>query len=188
MVVTNIQKGGLTMKRLKKEGGELLSNLLVLLAGVYFIWQRDQALVHIVVFAALLLALYGVWGMARWVFANPRPDAGKLALPIFLVVLGAVVFFLRSQITGVVPMLIGVLALFAGILQVLTVFKSIAAKQKAWWLHAPSALLWIVFGVLVLTGALNLNAVFTLVVGILLAVFGAVGLGESIAILCMRGE
>ena len=48
------------MKRLKKEGGELLSNLLVLLAGVYFIWQRDQALVHIVIFA-----IFSVLGKLR---------------------------------------------------------------------------------------------------------------------------
>ena len=176
------------MKKLKNESGELLSNLLVLLAGVYFIWKRDQALMHMVVFVALLLLLSGVWSILKWVFAKDRPDASKLALPIFLVVLGAVVFFLRAQILGFVPMLIGILALFAGILQVLAVFKAIGAKQKAWWLHAPSALLWIVFGVLVLTGTFNLNAVFTLVVGILLAVFGAVGLGESIAILCMRKE
>lgn len=176
------------MTKLKNESGELLSNLLVLLAGVYFIWKRDQALMHIVVFVALLLLLSGVWSILKWVFAKERPDASKLALPIFLVVLGAVVFFLRTQILGFVPMLIGILALFAGILQALAVVKAIGAKQKAWWLHAPSALLWILFGVLVLTGALNLNAVFTLVVGILLAVFGAVGLGESIAILCMRKE
>ena len=176
------------MTKLKNESGELLSNLLVLLAGVYFIWKRDQALMHIVVFVALLLLLSGVWSILKWVFAKERPDASKLALPIFLVVLGAVVFFLRTKILGFVPMLIGILALFAGILQALAVFKAIGAKQKAWWLHAPSALLWILFGVLVLTGALNLNAVFTLVVGILLAVFGAVGLGESIAILCMRKE
>ena len=176
------------MKKLKNESGELLSNLACLLAGVYFIWKRDQALMHMVVFAALLLLLYGAWGIAKWVFAKERPDASKLALPIFLAVLAAVIFFLRSQILGIVPMLIGVFALFAGILQVISVFKSISAKHKGWWLHAPSALLWIIFGILVLTGALNLNAVFTLVVGILLAVFGAVGLGESIAILCMRKE
>ena len=176
------------MKKLKNESGELLSNLLVLLAGVYFIWKRDQALMHIVVFAALLLLLYGVWGILKWAFAKERPDAGKLAMPIFFVVLGAVAYFLRNQILGIVPMIIGILALLAGILQGLSVFKAIGAKQKAWWLHAPSALLWIIFGVLVLTGALNLNAVFTLIVGILLAVFGAVGLGESIAIVCMRKE
>lgn len=176
------------MKGLKNESGELLSNLASLLAGIYFIWKRDQALVHMVVFIALLLLLSGVWNVAKWVFAKDRPDAGKLALPIFLVVLAAVIFFLRAQITAFVPMLIGIMALFAGILQALAVVKSVAAKHKAWWLHAPSALLWIVFGVLVLTGILNLNAVFTLVTGILLAVFGAVGLGESIAVLCMRKE
>lgn len=176
------------MKRLKNESGELLSNLIALLAGVYFIWKRDQALMHLVVFAALLLLLWGVWGVAKWIFAKERPDASKLALPIFFVVLSAVVFFLRSQILSIVPICIGIIALFAGILQAISVFKAIGAKQKAWWLHAPSALLWIIFGVLILTGALNLNAVFTLVTGILLAVFGAVGLGESIAVLCMRKE
>jgi len=176
------------MKRLKNESGELLSNLVVLLAGIYFIWQRDQALMHMVVFAALLLLLAGVWGIAKFVFAKERPDTAKLALPLFLIVLAAVVFCLRVQILNIVPIVIGILALFGGILQMLSVFKAIGAKQKAWWLHVPSALLWLIFGILILTGALNLNAVFTLVIGILLAVFGAVGLGESIAILCMRKE
>ena len=176
------------MKLFKSESGELLSNLVVLLSGMYFIWQRDQALMHMVVFVALLLLLTGLWGILKFVFAKERPDTGKLAIPLFLVVLAAVVFFLRAQILNIVPIFIGILALFGGILQTLNVFKSIGAKHKAWWLHAPSALLWLVFGILILTGTLNLNAVFTLITGILLAVFGAIGLGESIAILCMRKE
>ncbi len=176
------------MAKIKSELGEFLSNLVVLLAGVYFVNQREHALEHLVILIAAGLLAAGVWGAAKWLFTKPRPDAVKLAMPIFLAVLSVVVFFLRGQILGFAPMLIGIVALLGGILQCLTVIKSATAKQKAWWLHAPSALLWLTFGILVLTGVLNLNNIFTLVVGILLIVFGAIGLVESIAVLFMRKE
>lgn len=90
------------------------------------------------------------------------------------------------QITGVTPVLIGILSLGAGIVQCFSVLRTAHLRLPWWWLHLPTAALWLLFGILVLTGAINLNAVFMLVVGIFLAVFGVLGVAESIAALCMR--
>lgn len=170
----------------KKELGELGAYLLVLAMGVYFIWQRDQALVHMVILMALAIAAVGGLGAIRWLLTKPRSDAMRLAGPVFMLVAALVIYLLRTQITSVVPMMIGILALGAGIVQCLSVLKSVGAKQPKWWLHAPTALLWLVFGVLVLTGVLNLNSVFMLAVGIFLAVFGVLGMAESVAAMYLR--
>ena len=170
----------------KSEWAQLGGHALVLLMGAYFIWQRDQALVQMVILLALCLAAAGVAGLLRWVFAKPRPDPMFLAGPVFLLVAALVIYLLRVQITGVTPVLIGILSLGAGIVQCFSVLRTAHLRLPWWWLHLPTAALWLLFGILVLTGAINLNAVFMLVVGIFLAVFGVLGVAESIAALCMR--
>ena len=70
----------------KSEWAQLGGHALVLLMGAYFIWQRDQALVQMVILLALCLAAAGVAGLLRWVFAKPRPDPMFLAGPVFLLV------------------------------------------------------------------------------------------------------
>lgn len=170
----------------KRELRELGAHLLVLGMGIYFIWQREQALVHMVILIAVTLFTAGVLGTIHWLLAKPRPDAMHLAGPIFMLVVALVVYLLRTQITGIVPMLIGLLALGAGIVQSLNVLKCAGDRLPKWWLHAPTAALWLLFGVLVLTGALNLNSVFMLAVGIFLTVFGILGIAESAAAMHLR--
>ena len=175
------------MDRMRRnEWAELGAHALTLLLGVYFIWQKDQALVQLVSLLALGVAAVGVAGLVRWAMATPRPDPMRLTGPVFLLVAALVIHLLRGPITGVVPVLIGLMSLGAGILQCFSVLRASRLHLPLWWLHLPTALLWLLLGILVLTGAINLNAVFMLVVGIFLAVFGALGVAESIAALLMR--
>ena len=108
----------------KSEWAQLGGHALVLLMGAYFIWQRDQALVQMVILLALCLAAAGVAGLLRLVFAKPRPDPMFLAGPVFLLVAALVIYLLRVQITGVTPVLIGILSLGAGIMQCFSVLRT----------------------------------------------------------------
>lgn len=170
----------------KSEWAELGGHVLVLLVGAYFIWQRDQALVQMVTLLSLCIAATGVAGLLHWLLAKPRPDSMFLAGPVFALVSALVIYLLRVQITGITPVLIGLLSLGVGIVQCFSVLRTARLRLTLWWLHLPTAALWLLFGILVLTGAINLNAVFMLVVGIILAVFGVLGAAESIVALCMR--
>ena len=175
------------MDRIRRnEWAELGAHALTLLMGIYFIWQRDQALVQMVSLLALGVAAAGIAGLVRWAMATPRPDPVWLAGPVFLLVAALVIHLLRVPITGVVPVLIGLMSLGAGILQCFSVLRAARLRLMMWWVHLPTALLWLLLGILVLTGAINLNAVFMLVVGIFLVVFGVLGAAESIAALMMR--
>ena len=95
----------------KSEWAELGGHVLVLLVGAYFIWQRDQALVQMVTLLSLCIAATGVAGLLHWLLAKPRPDSMFLAGPVFALVSALVIYLLRVQITGITPVLIGLLSL-----------------------------------------------------------------------------
>ena len=66
-----------------------------------------------------------------------------LAGPVFALVSALVIYLLRVQITGITPVLIGLLSLGVGIVQCFSVLRTARLRLALWWLHLPTAALWL---------------------------------------------
>lgn len=154
---------------------------LCIAAGIYFLVQRQQALTQIVLLLALGLLVAAAFGFARALLARRQGGRVSLVLPGVLAALGAVLFVFREGITGIFPFLMGLWALGTGALTVVAAFKEKGMALASWWHPLPQAVLRVGLGVLILSGVLNLNALFTMALGIYLIVLGAVNLFTALA-------
>ena len=99
-------------------------------------------------------------------------DLLKGALPVLLAVGGIVLLIFRKQATEVVPFCIGVWALVLGVVKTVVAVQYAAARVRNWWVQIIPAALGILMGILILTGTVNLNAIFTVLMGVYLVLLG----------------
>ena len=93
-------------------------------------------------------------------------------MPVLLAVGGIVLLIFRKQATEVVPFCIGVWALVLGVVKTVVAVQYAAARVRNWWVQIIPAALGILMGILILTGTVNLNAIFTVLMGVYLVLLG----------------
>ena len=92
----------------------------------------------------------------------------KCLLSVLLAVGGIVLLIFRKQATEVVPFCIGVWALVLGVVKTVVAVQYAAARVRNWWVQ----IIPILMGILILTGTVNLNAIFTVLMGVYLVLLG----------------
>ncbi len=170
----------------KRDWTNVLIQCLIIALGVYFVAQRQQALVHLTTLLAAAIIGSGVWGAVLCLINKRRADAAFLLPQVVMVVFGVVLLVFRQEATGVVPFLVGLWALLMGAVKVVVAVQYFFSQEPGWWLQVPQAVLRLVLGVLILSGAVNLNAIFALMMGIYLIAFGVFNLVEYFAMIAME--
>lgn len=155
----------------KRDGLDLLTQVVLVLLGVYFICLKQQALVHITTLLGLLMTAGGAACIVR-AFIRKEQSSLFLSMPVLLAVGGIVLLIFRKQATEVVPFCIGVWALVLGVVKTVVAVQYAAARVRNWWVQIIPAALGILMGILILTGTVNLNAIFTVLMGVYLVLLG----------------
>ena len=155
----------------KRDGRDLLTQVVLVLLGVYFICLKQQALVHITTLLGLLMTAGGAACIVR-AFIRKEQSSLFLSMPVLLAVGGIVLLIFRKQATEVVPFCIGVWALVLGVVKTVVAVQYAAARVRNWWAQIIPAALGILMGILILTGTVNLNAIFTVLMGVYLVLLG----------------
>jgi uncharacterized membrane protein HdeD (DUF308 family) len=167
----------------KRDWTNILVQCLIIAVGVYFVAQRQQALVQLTTLLAAAIIGSGIWGVVLCFINQRRADSSALLPPVLMAVFGLVLFLFRREATGIVPFLVGLWALIMGAVKVVVTVQYYFSQEPGWWLQIPQAVLRLVLGVLILSGALNLNAIFALLMGIYLIAFGAFNIVEYLTVI-----
>ena len=141
----------------KRDGLDLLTQVVLVLLGVYFICLKQQALVHITTLLGLLMTAGGAACIVR-AFIRKEQSSLFLSMPVLLAVGGIVLLIFRKQATEVVPFCIGVWALVLGVVKTVVAVQYAAARVRNWWVQIIPAALGILMGILILTGTVTLIA------------------------------
>ena len=148
----------------KKNNPELLSAVLYIIVGVLLVIFRTQTLEWAMTIAGAFFAVCGVLDLIK---QNWVGGAVSLIIGIAILVLGWV-------LAGIVLLVLGILIAIKGVVALIEVLQS--NKENALDLVFP--ILSIVVGVMLAFG--NGLEIMIVVVGILLALDGAIGLARSI--------
>ena len=114
----------------KRDGLHLLTQVVLVLLGVYFICLKQQALVHITTLLGLLMTAGGAACIVR-AFIRKEQSSLFLSMPVLLAVGGIVLLIFRKQATEVVPFCIGVWALVLGVVKTVVAVQYAAAGGAA---------------------------------------------------------
>ena len=170
----------------KRDWTNVAVQVLIVALGVYFIWQRQQALVQITTLLSIAIAASGIWGLVLSVINRRQTEFMALLPPALMLVFGVVLFIFREEATGIVPFCVGLWSLLMGVIKGIIAIQYAAAQEPGWWLQIPQAVLRLALGVLILSGMLNLNAIFAVLMGIYLIVFGVFNIVECITIILLN--
>lgn len=117
------------------------------------------------------LAIMGIW----MIFRGLRRRQGGLPPTFFMgliyLILAAVVFFFADTLASLLPILIGALFLFGGIIRLIQALGYRQSMSERWLWFLIGSLLWIGVGILMLTNPFSsLLVLFQLFGGILIAI------------------
>lgn len=170
----------------KRDWTSLAVQCLIVMLGIYFIWQRQQALVHITTLMAIGIVLTGLWGVLLCFIDQRRTEVMAMVPPIITIVFGVALLVFRSAVTGIIPFFVGLWALMMGVVKVIIAVQYATSQEPGWWLQIPQAALRLGLGVLILSGALNLNAIFTVIMGVYLIFYGVFNIVEYITVIVLK--
>ncbi|WP_214828935.1 HdeD family acid-resistance protein [Exiguobacterium algae] len=156
--------GRLERSTLLQAGVYLLLGVLILLYPRFFF----DVMVYLI---AGYLALMGLWMIFQGLRQRQNGMPPGFFMGIIYVILALVVFFFAETLASLLPILIGALFLFGGVIRLIQAFGYRTSMSSRWMWFLIGSLLWIGVGLLMLLNPFDsLLILFQLFGGILIAI------------------
>ncbi|WP_214885478.1 MULTISPECIES: DUF308 domain-containing protein [unclassified Exiguobacterium] len=117
------------------------------------------------------LAIMGIWMVFQGICRRQEGLPPSFFMEVIYLILGAVVFFFAETLASLLPILIGALFLFGGIIRLIQALGYRQSMAGRWLWFLIRSILWIGVGILMLTNPFSsLLVLFQLFGGILIAI------------------
>ncbi len=169
----------------KKDVFSVVLYVAFILLGGFLIFKPTFGLPQLVKLLALILLVYGIVLLVSYFvqarqYVNPQPGANRMIFyAVGIIVVGLFLFIfnrLASQV--LLPTLIGIAMLAMGVLRCFAAYQLKQLGSLVWWMPLVTALISVLLGLVILVKPLESSVFFSIVLGLYLVAFGALGIGE----------
>ncbi|WP_214840942.1 DUF308 domain-containing protein [Exiguobacterium sp. s122] len=169
------------IKRLERS--TLVQAAVYVLVGVLILWNPRFFFDVIVYVVAGYFAILGLWAIVQGVRYRRNGLPPSFFMGIIYLVIALIVFFFAEVLASLLPIFIGLLFLFGGIIRLVQAFGYRRVMANRWMYFLVTSLLWLGIGLLLVTNPFSsLLVLFQLFGGFLIAV----GVMELILYITLR--
>ena len=159
----------------KLNGSVPISSILIAIVGLVLLLMPSLTNKIIVFGIAVVLLLYGVYRIIRYVTTRDAAAAMNnhdLAIGMVCAAVGLFMFFNISFVIGILPFLFGLLLIYGGARSIQTAFDVKRFHGLYWVLHLIIGIVFVIAGIAAIRDPFSIAQVLTRFIGVCLLVLG----------------